>query len=127
MLGVVTTPGNDGTAGEVGSPGEAGLSGFKGTAVAPELYGPQGTVSLLTIGPKTLPKASKGAAYHSRLSVSGGKSGYVWVFYGLPPGMHADGDVLGGTPTAKGSFSVVVFVTDAAKHVGCHSYTLVVK
>ncbi len=126
----VAANGSDGTAGEPGSPGEAGNAGTKGTASAAEVYGPALNVRALAVSPKTVGKATKGIGYQVTLTATGGKPRYTWSVFGLPVGLSAKRGVLSGTPTDKGSFIVVVLVSDSTrptKRVGARTYTLTVK
>ena len=54
-----------------------------------------------------------GTAYSAGLAASGGVPPYTWVVTGLPSGLSAStAGAIGGTPTATGTFSVGVTVTD---------------
>ena len=47
--------------------------------------------------------------------MSGGTPPYTWAVLGLPPGLSASGAALSGTPTTKGTFTVIALVTDSTK------------
>jgi hypothetical protein len=72
--------------------------------------------ALLTISTTTLPNFTPNVAYQTTLSVTGGVPPYAWVLSSgaLPAGvtLRSDG-VLIGTPTASGTFSFGVRVTDS--------------
>jgi hypothetical protein len=58
-------------------------------------------------------------------AVGGTGIGYVWSAGGLPGGLTINaGGVISGTPTAAGTFTVTVTVTDSAANVGSRVYTL---
>ena len=81
----------------------------------------------ITVAPPSLAPGPVGTAYGPvTFTASGGTSPYTFAKTGaLPPGMSFAAGVLSGTPTAPGSFPIVVAATDAAGCVGSTSYTLV--
>jgi uncharacterized repeat protein (TIGR03803 family) len=123
-----------------GTPTAGGSSSFTVTATDSNSdTGSQGyslTVNpaTITVAPKTVPAARVGASYSDTLTASGGTAPYTFaVTSGLLPaglGLAASG-VLGGTPTAGGSFSFTVTATDSSTgtgpYSGSRSYTLTVK
>ena len=68
------------------------------------------------VGPLSLAAGTVGVAYSPVTFVASGGTGYAWSATGLPPGMGIDSStgVLGGTPTALGTFNAQFVVTDAA-------------
>jgi hypothetical protein len=50
-----------------------------------------------------------------RLAADGGVPGYVWTLRAgaLPPGLRLSGDVIGGTPTTRGTFSFTMRAADS--------------
>ena len=68
----------------------------------------------LAITTTSLPNATVNTAYTATLQATGGTSPYTWSATGLPDGLilAADGTIT-GTPTATGSFTLVVTATDA--------------
>jgi hypothetical protein len=68
----------------------------------------------LAITTSTLPNATVSTAYSATIQAIGGTSPYTWSATELPNGLSlaADGKIT-GTPTATGSFTLVVTATDA--------------
>ena len=67
----------------------------------------------LTITSAALPNGTVGVAYAQvTMQAQGGTAPFTWTAQGLPPGLSLAGGVLSGTPTAAGTFSVTVTVTD---------------
>jgi hypothetical protein len=73
------------------------------------------TGSALTISTASLPGGTVGTAYTSTLAATGGVPPYTWTATGsLPAGLALSGTgVLSGTPSAGGSFTIGVKVTDS--------------
>jgi hypothetical protein len=89
----------------------------------------QGACPTITINPTNLPGGSVGVAYNQTLTASGGAPGYSFmVSSGALPGglMLSSSGVLTGAPTATGSFSFTIKVTDAAGCTVTISYTLII-
>lgn len=88
-----------------------------------------GVCGAVTIAPVTLPTAVSGVAYTQALTASGGTAPYTFSMAtgSLPAGMMlATNGLISGTPTATGSFTFTVRVTDSQ---GCQAeriFTLVV-
>ena len=83
----------------------------------------------LAITTTTLPAATLGTNYSQQLSAAGGATPYTWsVASGsLPPGLGLSGaGVIAGTPTAAGSPTFTVRVTDAASRTTTQELTLAV-
>ena len=68
------------------------------------------------VGPVSLSAGTLGVAYGPVTLVASGGTGYAWSATGLPPGMGIDSStgVLGGTPTALGTFNPQFVLTDDA-------------
>src|SRR6266849_1210083 len=70
----------------------------------------------ITIYPSQLPIASVSVPYSARVSLSGGTAPYQFVFLRgtIPPGLYFDTTTgtVAGTPTAAGTFSFILNVTD---------------
>jgi hypothetical protein len=67
----------------------------------------------LTITTTTLPDGALTAAYSATLSATGGTTPYTWTATGLPAGLGVSSSgAISGTPTALGTFTVSVKVTD---------------
>ncbi len=75
-----------------------------------------------------LPAGSPGSVYSAQLVATGGVTPYVWsVSAGiLPPGLAlaAGTGVLSGTPSANGSFTFTVLVTDSAQVTATRTFTV---
>lgn len=70
-----------------------------------------------------------GAAYSETISVNGGLSPYTFAFTGsLPTGctLNAATGVISGTPTAAGTFTFTILVTDANGVIGSETFSIVV-
>jgi len=71
-------------------------------------------VSITTTSP--LPSGTVGTSYSQTFAATGGTAPYTWSLASgsLPPGMNlSSGGVLGGTPTAEGSFNFTIRVTES--------------
>ncbi|WP_031499129.1 putative Ig domain-containing protein [Bryobacter aggregatus] len=71
----------------------------------------------ISLSPNSVPAGTMGVPYTNTLKATGGVGtyGYAQVAGNLPNGLTlSDGGVLSGTPTASGSFSFTVRVTDGA-------------
>lgn len=85
--------------------------------------------SSLAITTTTLPGGTTGTSYSQQLSAAGGTTPYSWTVASgsLPAGLGlSSSGVIGGTPTAAGSSTFTVQVTDAASRSATQSLTLVV-
>jgi mono/diheme cytochrome c family protein len=114
----------------------AGQSGHKGitlsssdiTNVAAFLNNPT-TSAPLAISTSTLPGAFVGSAYSQTLAATGGKTPYTWSRSAgtLPTGLAiSSSGVISGTPSATGTFSFTVKVTDSAAASITKSLSIVV-
>ncbi|HWR53098.1 MAG TPA: Ig domain-containing protein [Bryobacteraceae bacterium] len=74
----------------------------------------QPRVEPLVIATTSLPAGAVGSAYSATLVATGGVLPYTWSAAGLPAGLSLTGSTIGGTPTAAGSYDVVVSVRDAS-------------
>lgn len=87
-------------------------------------------VGPLAIATNTLPSVDKGSAYTQSLTGSGGSAPYTWsVSSGsLPAGVTLDANtgVLSGTPTAGGTYTFVVTLTDNAARTASKTLTITV-
>lgn len=81
----------------------------------------------LTVTPASgaLPGGQFGAPYVQTITGSGGTAPYTYSATGLPAGLSASGSgTLSGTPTAAGSYTLSILVTDANGSTGSANYTL---
>src|SRR5262249_52404070 len=72
-------------------------------------------VADITSNPPFLPDGIVGTAYNQQLTGSGGVAPYTFTFVSgnLPPGLVlAQNGVISGTPSASGSYSFVIAVSD---------------
>ncbi|MCX6521995.1 MAG: putative Ig domain-containing protein, partial [Actinobacteria bacterium] len=76
--------------------------------------------------PSSLPGGTVGTAYTSTtFTGSGGLAPYTWSATGVPAGLTvSSAGVLSGTPTANGTFSVVVTLRDSAGAATTRTYSL---
>lgn len=84
----------------------------------------------ISVTPMSLPDAYYSVAYSKQLAATGGTGPYSWsVIAGTPPaGMSlSSSGLLSGTPSAYGSASFTVRVTDAYNCTSTQSYSLRVK
>ena len=86
------------------------------------------TAPLLITTSSPLPGGSVGSAYSRTFSSSGGVPGYTWSLTGgaLPGGLSLSEGVLAGTPTAAGTFTFNVTVTDGAAATASKAFSLVI-
>ena len=85
-----------------------------------------GTGIRLTLSPATLAPAPAGSPYSQQISVTGGAGPYTFAETGaLPPGLSLDSQtgVIGGTPTAAGSYPFTITATGTAGSAA-KAYTL---
>jgi uncharacterized protein YhjY with autotransporter beta-barrel domain len=83
----------------------------------------------IVLAPATLPDATTQIAYSQALMATGGAGSYTYTVTAgaLPGGLTlATGGTLSGSPTAAGSFTFTVTVTDANGNAGTLGYTLTV-
>jgi hypothetical protein len=127
-------PGSGATgSGQPGQPGVNGLLGAKGSKTAPNIYSQSTPVKVVALKTTTLPAGHKGQAYAATLIAVDGKAPYTFsVSAGsLPPGIKLakSTGVLSGKPTAKGTFTFAITVTDSAttKTSDSRQFTLTVK
>ena len=109
---------------------------FDGTTNAPVVY-PNGTSiadleaeALFQAFPSTLTAATNGTPYAQTFTATGGQPPYVWAAPGITnavPGMSFSGATLSGTPSAAGTFSFTLQVTDSLNRVVSLPYTLTVQ
>jgi large repetitive protein len=81
----------------------------------------------ITVLPTVLPNASAGTAYSASLTASGAVAPYTFTLTGgaLPAGLAlSSGGQISGTPTASGSFPLVVTVRDANAQSSVVTFTL---
>jgi hypothetical protein len=85
--------------------------------------------SILTVTTTSpLPNGAVGVAYSQTLQATGGTVPYTWSASGLPAGLQVDPTtgILSGTPTAGGTSTISVTVTDAVRGTATASLSLTV-
>ena len=92
--------------------------------------GKKGTekLDIITVSGPALNDGTYGAAYSSvQFTAGGGTPDYTFSGTNLPPGMSlSTTGVLSGTPTATGTYLMVITVTDAAADIGFNTFSLVI-
>jgi hypothetical protein len=85
--------------------------------------------SRLAMATRTLPHATMGHAYRTKLSVRGGVGKLSWSGRGLPPGLKlsAKTGTIAGVPARAGTFRIAVRVRDALGAVSAKTVTLSVR
>ena len=123
-------PPTNAASGEMGDNGDAGMvriPGIKGN-VTGDTAGAVGIGTALSIKTKSLSDGKKGKSYSDSLALGGKKPVAVkWSAFGLPPGITLDASngKLSGTPSATGSFPVLVLVVaKSGTGAGSASYTV---
>ena len=83
----------------------------------------------LSIGTSPLPSAATGQPYNTTLTATGGTPPFVWsASSALPPGLSLSaGGVISGTPTASGSYTLPIRVTDSQNVTATASLSLTVQ
>ncbi len=82
----------------------------------------------LAITTVTLPAGQVGVAYSQTLAASGGTAPYTFSKSSgtLPPGLALSGTTLSGTPSAVGSYTFTIQVTDSASATATQLYTVTI-
>jgi hypothetical protein len=85
----------------------------------------------LTFSTATLPNGAVGNSYNQRIAGTGGLTPYTFAIAptsSLPPGLtlNATSGAVSGTPTATGSYSVVVNLTDALQYSTSTTYQIII-
>ncbi len=84
----------------------------------------------LNISTSSFPEATLGSAYTQTLSGIGGSTPYSWSWSPLfpsvstPPGLTLAGNVISGTPTASGTYTFTVTLSDGAATKATANFTL---
>jgi len=98
-----------------------GTAGETSVAVPLAIVSPNAVVTQLTIATPTFSNGVVGTSYSATLTASGGTTPYKWSISSgsLPTGLSlaASTGVIAGTPTAAGTFSFGITVTDSSKSV----------
>lgn len=97
-------------------------------AVATQSYTVVIHPALVATWPDAVPNVQVGVSSTTTLTATAGAAPYVWTSTGLPPGLslNPSSGVLSGTPTAAGTYAVVITVTDALGAASTKSFTITV-
>ena len=97
-------------------------------AINTNLPPPPPTLSVLSIVTSALPPVALNGAYNVQLQAAGGSGAYAWTPQGsLAPGITlSQNGVLSGSPTAVGTYTVPIQVSDQSGQTAQVSLTLVV-
>ena len=79
-------------------------------------------------GPGTLPNGTVNVVYPGATIINaGGKGPFTWSATGMPPGLTIDSSgTISGIPTAAGTFTPTITVTDLFDATASHGYTIVI-
>ncbi|AWH29276.1 autotransporter outer membrane beta-barrel domain-containing protein [Stenotrophomonas sp. YAU14A_MKIMI4_1] len=95
--------------------GVSGTRAFSGTTANP----------VLSLAPASPPPAGQGVAYSVSFTPSGGVAPYTLAHEAasgvLPPGLSLSGNTLSGTPTAQGTYTFGIRVTDSSSGPGFYA------
>ncbi len=84
-----------------------------------------GALSIATVSP--LPAGQLGAPYSAQFNATGGTPPFTWTATGVPAGLiFSNAGLLSGTPTASGTFTIAVTVTDSARISASGNFSLTV-
>ena len=87
-------------------------------------------LNVLSIAPVTAASGTVGVAYSQALTASGATGAVSWAVTAgaLPAGLSlgAASGIIGGTPTAAGSFAFTVVATDSLTQTGTRAYSMTV-
>jgi hypothetical protein len=104
----------NGTARSVNFSGSANYIAFDNITIGASVATAPLTIVTPSNTTTSFPSGTTGSAYNNFvLSASGGTSPYTWTARGLPAGLTVTNGAITGTPTASGTFSVTVTVTDS--------------
>ena len=120
-----------------GTPSAAGSSSFtvavndgSNTATQPLSITISAVTVTLAVVTSALPAATVSTAYTTTLAASGGTAPYTWSISGgtLPAGvtLAAAAGTISGTPSAAGTASFTVMVTDSASHTATQALSITV-
>jgi hypothetical protein len=127
VAGNLSTTGVTGTAAHV----HEGAAGANGPVIIPLTLTPPPSTLVLAVSTASLPDGAVGSPYNQSLVATGGTAPYTWVVATgtLPAGLTLNTTgVISGTPTAAGSSSFTVRVTDSAAPAATasHDFSLAV-
>lgn len=96
----------------------------------PFFHRPSVTVNTPVISTAALTSGTVGSAYSQTLTETGGTAAFTWLITGgaLPAGLSLAGStgIISGTPTASGTFSVTIRVTDSVALYDEKTFSLVI-
>ncbi len=112
-----------------GAPGGTSSDSGENWDAAAVLITASGTPVALSVATSSLPAGVTGQGYSASLSAAGGVPPYAWALTAgtLPAGLSLSAlGALSGTPTAAGTSSFTVKVTDSAAHTASAAFTVTV-
>jgi hypothetical protein len=113
VYGNISTSGISGTAAHV----HEAAAGVNGPVIVPMTQTPPPSTLVPAVSTASLPNGVTGSAYSQTLTATGGTTPYTWAIAAgtLPAGLNLSAaGVISGTPTAAGTSSFTVRVTDSA-------------
>ena len=106
-----------------GGGGASATSGAFGGTGRPGQLRIRWTPTLPRVTSTSLAQAQAGQSVTRSLTATAGRPPYTWAASGLPPGTSITGSQITGTPTAGGTFSTVLAVTDANSRTATQAVT----
>ncbi|HUP27939.1 MAG TPA: Ig domain-containing protein [Chloroflexia bacterium] len=83
---------------------------------------------VITNDSSALPDGTVGTAYNGGFSADGGTRPYRWAIVAgaLPPGLRLDNNIISGTPTSAGTYTLTVRLSDNAGQQTSRQFTVTI-